>query len=303
MLKRLIRVALVAGLAAAFALPAATASAATRCPATFQVLHNDRIGAMTLPAGPYYIYVTNLTCAQASALFAEFLQDYDGILRYPWRANAARRSFTNGRSSFSVRQVSRTRPTPPTPPTPSNAYTCGGTFSVLHDDRIGTARLPKGQYRIQLLSSGITCTTASTLFARFLNFPSGRLPSPWGYAPLGRRTPGATFTNGANGTAFRVTYTGRRTNGGGHAGYSCGIFRVLHDDNIGSLYVPRGPYEIVLPAGSSMTCATATNAFRNFLRAARLPRPWHLDTSTGTFTRGVGSSTTFRLDPVSGTVR
>jgi len=302
-LKRLLRVALVAGLAAVFALPAASASAATRCPATFQVLHNDRIGAMQLPAGPYYIYVTNLTCAQASALFAEFLQDYDGYLRYPWRANAANRSFTNGRSSFYVRQAGRTNPTPPSPPTPSSAYTCGGTFSVLHDDRIGTARLPKGQYRIQLLSGGITCTTASRLFAQFLDYPSGRLPVPWGYTPLGGATPGANFTNGANGTAFRVTFTGRSTNGGGRTGYSCGIFRVLHDDRIGSLYVPKGRYEIVIPAGSTMSCVAATNAFRTFLEAARLPRPWHLDAATGTFTRGVGSTTSFRLDPVSGSLR
>lgn len=300
MLKGLIRVAIVAGLAAAFALPAATASAATRCPATFQVLHNDRIGAMNLPAGAYNVSVTNLSCASASSLFAEFLADYDGLLPSPWRMNAARRSFTNGRSGFSV-QLVRGAPTPPSPPTPTSVYTCGGTFSVLHDDRIGSASLPKGQYTVQLLSGGITCASASSLFAQFLDYPSGRLPSPWTSVPFGSN--GVSFSNGSNSTAFRASLTRRSTSGGGSSGYSCGIFRVLHDDNIGSLYVPRGSYEIVLPSGSTMSCASATRQFDQFLDAENLVSPWILNAQTAQFTRGYGSSQTFRIDPVSGTVR
>jgi hypothetical protein len=301
-LKGLIRAGLVTALAAVFALPAATADAATRCPATFQVLHNDRIGAMSLPAGAYYVSVTNLTCAQASSLFAEFLSDYDGVLPYPWRANAARKSFTNGRSGFSVR-LARSAPTPPSPPTPTSVYTCGGTFSVLHNDRIGAANLPKGQYRVQLLSGGITCASASALFARFLDYPSGRLPSPWTSAPYGRN--GVSFANGDNGTAFRASLTrrGSSTGGGGHAGYSCGIFRVLHNDHVGSLYVPKGSYEIVLPAGSTMTCASANKQFNAFLDAENLISPWLLNAQTAQFTRGYNSSTTFRIDPVAGNVR
>lgn len=299
-LKGLIRVALVAGLAAVFALPAATASAATRCPATFQVLHNDQIGAMKLPAGAYNVSVTNLSCASASTLFAEFLSDYDGHLPSPWRMNAARKSFSNGSSGFSVR-LARSAPTPPSPPTPASNYTCGGTFSVLHNDRIGAANLPAGQYTIQLLSGGITCASASTLFSTFLDYPSGRLPSPWTSAPVGSN--GVSFVNDDNATSFRATFARRSTSGGGRSAVTCGTFRVLHNDNIGSLYVPRGTYEIVLPAGSTMTCGAATTQFTQFLDAAALPRPWILNASGATFTRGYGSTTSFGIDPISGTVR
>lgn len=300
MLKGLIRVALVAGIAAVFALPAATANAATRCPATFQVLHNDQIGAMKLPAGAYNVSVTNLSCASASTLFAEFLSDYDGHLPSPWRMNAARKSFTNGSAGFSVR-LARASPPPATPPTGSTAYTCGGTFSVLHNDRIGTANLPAGQYTIQLLSGGITCASASTLFSTFLDYPSGRLPSPWTSAPVGSN--GVSFVNDGNGTAFRATFARRTTGGGGRSAVTCGTYRVLHNDNIGSLYVPRGTYEIVLPAGSTMTCAAATTQLTQFLDAEALSRPWVLNAGSATFTRGVGSTVSFGIDPVAGTIR
>ncbi|HEX6602571.1 MAG TPA: hypothetical protein VF030_08000, partial [Solirubrobacterales bacterium] len=58
---------------------AAPASAAT-CP-SFKVLHNDRIGAASLPAGSYTLTTdTGLSCQAASQLFARFLQDWDGNL-------------------------------------------------------------------------------------------------------------------------------------------------------------------------------------------------------------------------------
>jgi hypothetical protein len=301
-LKGLIRVAILAGLAAVFALPAASASAATRCPATFQVLHDDQIGAMKLPAGAYTVTASNLSCASASSWFATFLADYDGDLPYPWRENAARKSFTTGTSGFSVRLV-RSPPTPPTPPTPPNPTTCGGAFSVLHNDRIGAIPLPKGQYTVKLLSSGVTCGSASTLFAQFLDYPSGNLPAPWAVAGVSSSKPGAMFADDVDGRSFRVDQTSANTGGGGRSGTTCGIFRVLHDDHVGSLYVPKGSYEIILPAGSTMTCAQGSKTLLAFLDAEALPRPWILDGSTGTFTRGYGSSVSFRLDPVSGTVR
>jgi hypothetical protein len=300
--KGLIRVALVAGIAAALLVPAATAQAATRCPATFQVLHNDQIGAMKLPAGAYNVSVTNLSCASASSLFAEFLSDYDGVLPFPWRTNPARKSFTNGASGFSVR-LARGSPTPPAPPTPTAGYTCPGTFTVLHDDRIGTASLPAGQYTVKLLSSGLTCGSAATLFAQFLDYPSGRLPSPWTYANVSGTNPGASFANTPRGLGFRVDQTRGGTGGGGRSAVTCGIFRVLHNDHVGSLYVPKGSYEIVLPAGSTMTCGAATSQFNRFLDAASLPRPWILDAAAGTFSRGYGSRTTFGIDPIAGAIR
>lgn len=67
-----------------------------RCPSTFEVLNNDRIGKLRIPAGDYYI--TRLTrtsprCRSASQLFAEFLQDFDGNLPRGWRLNVRRAAF------------------------------------------------------------------------------------------------------------------------------------------------------------------------------------------------------------------
>lgn len=57
------------------------------CPSTFRVLHNDRIGALRLAKGPYWIILLQrrgLNCAQASRLFTRFLEDFDGALPPPW---------------------------------------------------------------------------------------------------------------------------------------------------------------------------------------------------------------------------
>ena len=73
-----------AGGSTASAAEAEAAAAPLRCPATFQVLHNDRIGRLKLPAGPYRIRIIDnqaLGCKRASKLFAKFLQDFDGTSR------------------------------------------------------------------------------------------------------------------------------------------------------------------------------------------------------------------------------
>jgi hypothetical protein len=69
------------------------------CPATFRVLHNDRIGALRLRAGRYWIALLKargLSCAQASRLFTRFLDDFSGNLPRPWRLNAQTASFSRG---------------------------------------------------------------------------------------------------------------------------------------------------------------------------------------------------------------
>lgn len=291
-------VVLAAVVAAAFALPGAAPAATNTCPATFQVLHNDKIGAMSLPAGAYTVRVTNLSCAASSQLFARFLDDYDGDLPQPWRANASAKSFSNGAgSSFAVALARGRRPNGP--PTPANPTVCAGSFSVLANDRIGSVSLPKGQYTIRLLRSGLSCSGASSLFAQFLDLPSGP-PAPW---TISGTTGRATFQDNMGGFAFSATRTSSNTGGGGRSSTTCGTFTVEHNDNIGSLYLPKGKYEVTLPAGSTMTCATATRQFTAFLDAAALPRPWILDAQTGSFARGPGSKTTFAVDPVKGTVR
>jgi hypothetical protein len=292
-LKGLIRVALVAGLAAVFVLPAANASAATRCPATFQVLHNDKIGAMSLPAGAYYVTTSNLSCSSASTLFSEFLDDYDGDLPFPWRANASARSFTTGTSSFSVKLAT---PAPPAPP--SGSTTCAGTFSVLHNDRIGPVAFPQGQYVIKI-QRGLTCSAASSQFAQFLDSPSG-VPAPW---TVTGSSGNGSFQDNMGGFAFTATKTSGGTGGGGRSSTSCGTFTVEHNDHISSLYLPKGGYEVTLPAGSTMSCSQATKQFTAFLNAAALPKPWVLDAQTATFARGYGSSTKFTIDPIKGSIR
>ena len=84
----------VAGAGQASADAAADAPPRRRCavPATFHVLHNDRIGRLKLPEGHYRIRVLDdqaLTCERASKLFARFLQDFDGELPGAWRLKVA----------------------------------------------------------------------------------------------------------------------------------------------------------------------------------------------------------------------
>ena len=182
---------------------AAPASAAT-CP-SFKVLHNDRIGAASLPAGDYTITTdAGLSCQAASQLFARFLQDWDGNLPKPWRIAAngpSKASFTrSGLPGFSVarsgggssggggnNELGRL---------------CSGTFTVNAASDVGPLFFPKGQYLVYIpANSGITCRRASVLFTKFLASPGGRLPFPWRV-----KTQTATFFKSENPTrsAFRI---------------------------------------------------------------------------------------------------
>ena len=69
------------------------------CPSTFAVLHDDRIGALELPAGNYTVTTldsTRLDCSYASDLFRQFLEDRDGRLPRPWTLDATTATFTRG---------------------------------------------------------------------------------------------------------------------------------------------------------------------------------------------------------------
>ena len=178
-------IALVGALAAALALTLAlsrdqAAAAGTPCP-TFQVLHNDRIGPAILPAGTYNVHLTRgskLSCAKASSLFARFLQDFDGHIA-PWRVipkgtgkarfrKPGNRGFAVARSGGGHRHNRRL------------GHLCPGTFHVLHNDRIGPLFFRAGIYQIYIPKhSVVPCKTASNLFARFLQRPSGVLPRKW----------------------------------------------------------------------------------------------------------------------------
>lgn len=173
-----------AALLAALALSAATAStaAAATCP-SFRVLHNDRIGPANLPAGNYAVTTTpagGLGCAQASALFTRFLQDYDGVLPTPWRVTAqgtGKASFARGgTTAFSVARSGGGEGGG----NPSLGRLCPGSFTVNAFSMVGPLDFPKGQYLIYLpAGTGIQCHRAAVLFTRFLSQPGGRLPFPW----------------------------------------------------------------------------------------------------------------------------
>jgi hypothetical protein len=171
--------ALAAALTALMLTAAAPASAAS-CP-TFRVLHNDRIGPASLPAGNYEVTVEpGLSCKASTQLLARFLADYDGVLPKPWRVIAGgtgKASFTRGTlPGFSVKQVEKASDGGNT----ALGKLCPGNFTVNTGSQVGPLFFPKGQYLIYVPArSGISCRRGSVLFTRFLAEPGGTLPYPW----------------------------------------------------------------------------------------------------------------------------
>ena len=158
--------------------PPPTASLPVTCPGTFQVLHKDHIGKLSLPAGPYVIQVSGkLSCTQASSLFTSFLNAWTGKLPGGWSLDG--RGFRKGTTSFTV---TPTHKKPPIPPPVPSSRTCPGTFSVLNSTLVDKTPFSRGNYVIMLLksSSAFTCQDASREFALFLDRYYGKpLPSPW----------------------------------------------------------------------------------------------------------------------------
>jgi hypothetical protein len=295
---------LVATAALALALAPSASAAEATCPGTFQVLHNDRIGALQLPAGAYTITVLDsatMGCTEASHLLSQFLEDWDGRLPRPWVATNSTRTFTAGRNStvgFRVTPGEPTPPTPPNPPDPPSSRVCAGYFTVLDNDRIGSFSIPRGRYRITLLGyAGVSCSQASTLFARFLQDFDGVLPRPWFLDPST-----GSFMKGSRHIGFRIKpYV---EDGGSSRGRHpvrgetrCPTFRVLNNDQIGRLVLPRGTYNVWVRG--RLSCARSTTLFAQFLQdvTGDLPSPWVVNPRTGSFSRGPGSPKGFRVKP------
>jgi hypothetical protein len=156
------------------------AAAATACP-SFRVLHNDRIGPASLPAGNYSVTPaasSGLSCAAASQLFTRFLEDYDGILPRPWRVIAqgsGKASFARGNAAgFSVSRSGGGGGDT------SLGKLCNGTYTVNATANVGPLFFPRGQYLVYIPPrSGMPCNRARVLFTRFLAQPEGMLPFPW----------------------------------------------------------------------------------------------------------------------------
>lgn len=281
----------VSALVAVAAVPAIThatgaRAAAATCPGTFTVLHDDHIGKVAFPAGQYRIARNQLSCAAASQLFSRFLSDYDGVLPKPWQliGNIRRFQAVGTASEFQVT---------PLAPRPAS-LACPGSYTVLSNDHIGAMSVPAGRWQITLLSSrGLSCSQAALQLTSFLDYDwTGRLPSPW-TMNVGSRTFRTSPTNG-----FRITYLGSSGGGGGHTPSGqvrCpGTFQVLHNDHIGALALPKGPY--VIYAWGGISCSKATSYFRQFLSAPGdvLPPQWVEVPDTGSFVLG-GSG--FRVKP------
>ena len=279
------------------------AAAETKCPFTFRVEHNDRIGSLQLPAGNYNIFVINqakLSCAEATDLFRQFLEDWDGRLPRPWINVKGTATFTRGSGSdvgFRVARVSGGGGGGGGGG--HGSLSCPSFFTVLHNDHIGRFRIAKGPYRITLLSARrLSCARAARLFASFLQDYNGRLSGGW---ILDRET--GTFSKGRN-FGFRIkAAVGPPVNPNGPVypsnGSVCPSFRVLHNDRIGRLRLRRGPYILTRLRGSGLTCSRVARLFRSFLNdfEGNLPRPWIVQTQTGTFRRGRGSRVAFRVKP------
>ena len=165
---------------AAMALSAAAPASAANCP-TFKVLHNDRIGPASLPAGNYEVATeAGLGCPGASQLLTRFLQDWDGNLPKPWRVVAegsGKASFTRGSlPGFSIARLGGGGGGGNT----ELGKLCTDSYTVNAGGDVGPLFFAKGQYALYIpAKSGITCRRASVLFTKFLAAPGGQLPFPW----------------------------------------------------------------------------------------------------------------------------
>jgi hypothetical protein len=177
------------------------------------------------------------------------------------------------------------------------------SFRVLHDNRIGAAVLPAGNYMITLEDTSLTCKSGAELFARFLEDFDGVLPAPWKVAP--ESSGKAAFPRGSR-PGFSVALTGKGGEEGGtnpDLGQLCSKpFMVTSDTVIRPLRFTKGKFLIYLPARSGITCNRAAVLFTRFLGAGgTLPQPWKLTTQTATFYKPANPTrSAFRIEPFTG---
>jgi hypothetical protein len=256
--------------------PASTPAAVARCKSSFAVLHNDRVGSLSIPAGQYNLTPVGLNCVAASELLGRFLDDFDGVLPGGWSANAATSSFVNPVTKQSIAIGS------PLPPKPSSKGVCAGTFTVEHNDRIGSLLLRAGRYRITTRRLSCSVATKQLAFFLFHDF-AGTLPRPWKLNLAAQR-----FSKGNSWFSVKFVSKSGKSGGGGvhpNLAITCpNTVSVAGPTTLGSLIIPAATYYVNV--FSDLSCTSATSLFKQFVTAGALPAQWTLDADTGTFLRG-----------------
>jgi hypothetical protein len=270
-------------------------AASVGCPATFQVEHDDRIGSLSLPAGAYNVSATGVSCAAASQLFTQFLNDWDGRLPGSWRTGVqgvGRGTFTApGGQAFTVQRAGGG--------TGGGGLVCSQRFVITQNDRIGALVIKKGRYIIDRLGPlSPSCAQAATLLGGFLSDFDGVLSNGWVLLAND-----GTFVRGSVSYGFRLEPDPDQGGGGNRfptqTTRCSATFRVVHDDGIGALAFPAGPYWVSIYKNSNITCPQATQLFASFLQRTdgKLPSPWVINVATGSFRRGASSPYGFVAKP------
>jgi hypothetical protein len=175
------------------------------------------------------------------------------------------------------------------------------SFKVLHNDRIGAAVLPAGNYTVTVgRSSGLSCYSASQLFTRFLSDYDGALPGDWTAVAQGSGK--ASFRKGGA-LGFSVAKGGKEEKEESSLGELCpGTFTVNSSSRVGPLLFRKGGYLLYLPPLSALSCNRASVLFTRFLGAGgMLPSPWKVTARTATFYKPAHPQrSAFRVEPLAG---
>jgi len=175
------------------------------------------------------------------------------------------------------------------------------SFRVLHNDRVGPAQLPAGNYVVTVApTANLTCAAASKLLTRFLSDFDGVLPAPWRVVAQGSGK--AAFNRGAA-AGFSIARSGGEEAGPSPVGRLCnGSFTVNSNATVGPLLFPKGPYLLYIPPRSGITCNRASVLFTRFLGAGGvLPSSWRLQRQTATFFKPANPQrSAFRVEPLAG---
>lgn len=175
------------------------------------------------------------------------------------------------------------------------------SFKVLHNDRIGPAVLPAGNYTITVgPQSDLNCYAASQLFTRFLEDYDGNLPGGWSIVAQGSGK--AAFKQGGT-VGFSVAKGGKEEEEESTLGVLCpNTFTVNSNARVGPLTFRRGGYLLYIPPLSAISCNRASVLFTRFLGAGgMLPAPWKLTPQTATFYKPAHPQrSAFRAEPLAG---